>query len=345
MIDLRSMKLAALETLVAEWQLPKFRAAQLYSWIHQHGATSADAMTNLSKDLRKTISKKSDLRPLEVDRVVVSEDGTKKLRLRCTDGAVIESVLIPNEGKVTQCLSTQVGCALGCNFCATATLGLKRNLSVGEIVDQVYRAQTLLEGDERISNLVYMGMGEPMANLECVLDSVEILCSETGADFSPRRITISTSGHVPGIIKMGHRAANVGLAISLHAVTNELRDRLMPINKRWPLEVLLKTLREYPLPRRRRITFEYILFAGLNDSHADAKRLVSLLDRIPAKVNLLGYNPLRTDQPDLKRPDDESMEQFAEWLREKDISTTVRRSRGMDIAAACGQLALQDGVS
>jgi 23S rRNA (adenine2503-C2)-methyltransferase len=336
------MKLAALETLVAEWDLPKYRAEQLYTWIHRRGASSTEEMTNLSKDLRSRISKKADLRPLEVKKVVVSEDGTKKLRLHCTDGAVVESVLIPNDGKITQCLSTQVGCALGCNFCATATLGLKRNLSVGEIVDQVYRAQRLLEGDERITNLVYMGMGEPMANLECVLDSVDILCSEAGADFSPRRITISTSGHVPGIKKMGNRAANVGLAISLHAVTDELRDKLMPINKRWPLAVLLKTLREYPLPRRRRITFEYILFAGLNDSRADAKRLVALLDRIPAKVNLLAYNPLRKDHPDLKRPDDDTMEQFAEWLRDKDISTTVRRSRGMDIAAACGQLALED---
>ncbi|MCC6749781.1 MAG: 23S rRNA (adenine(2503)-C(2))-methyltransferase RlmN [Deltaproteobacteria bacterium] len=338
---LRDLTLPELESWAEAQGLPRYRAAQLFTWVHRSGLTSTEGMTNLSKELRARLAEQCDLSGLAVDAVLTSEDGTRKLRLRCADGQAVEAVLIPAEDKLTLCISTQAGCALGCRFCATATMGLRRNLSAGEIVDQVYRAQSLLVGDERLTNLVYMGMGEPLANLADVLRSVEILGTEAGASFSPRRITISTAGLVPGIAELGRRVPGIGLAISLHATTDELRSQLMPINRRWPLAELLRVVREFPLPRRRRVTFEYLLLRGLNDAPADAKRLVRLLDGIPAKVNLLAYNPCRTDQPDLQRPDEGTVEEFAELLREKGLNATVRRSRGLDIAAACGQLALQ----
>ncbi len=338
-IELRALTLPELEILVRDLGQPAFRARQIFAWVHAHGATSTAAMTNLSKELRAQLAEACSLAPLELDAEVASEDGTRKLRLRCADGAAIETVLIPEEGKLTQCLSSQVGCGLGCRFCATATMGLLRHLRPGEIVDQVYRAQALLSGTPRarISNLVFMGMGEPMNNLDAVLQAVEILCSEVGADFSPRRITVSTAGVVPGIEELGRRARQLGLAVSLNATTDEVRSALMPVNRRWPLPVLLEALRRYPLPRRRRITFEYVLIRGVNDSPADAKRLPRLLDRLPCKVNLIPYNPGREDT-DFCAPAPESVERFAEQLRSKGLPTYLRRSRGSDIAAACGQL-------
>jgi 23S rRNA (adenine2503-C2)-methyltransferase len=349
--DLRGLLPREVEALVESLGEPRYRAEQIFRWIHRTGVTSTDEMTNLGKELRRKLADGSTLTTLDIDAVQRSDDGTRKLRLRCYDGELIESVLIPksnhltddiegNEDKVTLCISSQVGCALGCRFCATATLGIKRNLAPGEIVDQVYRANTLLDEGERISNLVFMGMGEPMANLDSVLAATELLCSPWGQDMSPRRITISTVGLVPGIRRLGQKMPQLGLAISLHATTDELRERLMPINKRWPLAELTKALRDYPLPRRRRITFEYMVLAGLNDQPADVKRLTRLLDRIKCKINLLPFNPWRDDQPDLKRPSRESIDDFADGLRAKGLTVTVRESRGLDISAACGQLAL-----
>jgi 23S rRNA (adenine2503-C2)-methyltransferase len=224
-------------------------------------------------------------------------------------------------------------------------MGRARDLTPGEIVDQVYRARALLEEGGRISNLVFMGMGEPMNNLEAVLAAVEILCTDAGANFSPRRITISTAGVVPGIAALGRRAPQVGLAVSLNATTDEVRARLMPINRRWPLEALLGALRRYPLPRRRRVTFEYVLLAGINDSPEDARRIPRLLDRIPAKINLIAFNPFEGCDPSLRPPPADVVEAFAERLRARDLATFVRRGRGRDIAAACGQLALSVSAS
>jgi len=337
-LDLRSLPLPALEQLVAELGEPRFRALQLFRWIHRAGATSLEQMTNLPLALRERLTASAQLAPLTVAEQQESADGTRKLRLRCADGASIESVLIPRETKLTLCVSSQVGCALGCRFCATATMGLQRNLTAGEIVDQVYRANALRPADDRLTNLVFMGMGEPLANFESVATAIELLCAADGLDLSPRRITVSTAGLVPGIRELGHRLRQVGLAISLHATTDALRDRLMPINRRWPLAALFAALREYPLPRRRRITFEYVLLPGLNDSAGDVTRLCRLLDRLPSKINLLPYNPCRTDQPDLLRPRAEQLETFAELLRARGLTATVRHSRGLDIAAACGQL-------
>jgi len=338
-IDLRSLVADELDALMAELGLPRYRASQIFRWVHRFGATNPAGMGNLPRDLRTLLGEQTTLVPLEITAVQESSDGTRKFRLRCHDGPHIESVLIPREDKLTLCISSQVGCALGCQFCATATMGMRRNLTTGEIVDQVYRVQTQLEPQQRISNLVFMGMGEPMANLGRVVRAVENLCQPSGLDLSPRRITISTVGLVPGIRRLGQMMPHVGLAVSLHATTDALRNRLMPVNRRWPLSELVRTLEQYPLPRRRRITFEYILLPGLNDSAADAMRLARLLRRIPAKINLLPYNPCRPDHPELRRPNDQQLDDFAEALRAKGLTTTVRYSRGLDIAAACGQLA------
>jgi len=338
-VDLRSLTLAGLGEQVRAWGLPPFRARQLFAWIHGRGMTSTAPMTNLSKALRAQLADKADLTALVVDGEQSAEDGTRKLRLRLTDGRRIETVLIPDRDKLTQCLSSQVGCGLGCRFCATAAMGLCRNLTAGEIVDQVYRARELISPEQRVSNLVFMGMGEPLNNLDAVLTAVEILCTDVGANFSSRRITVSTAGVVPGIDELGRRNRHVGLAVSLNATTDEVRTRLMPVNKRWPLSALMDALRRFPLPRRRRITFEYVLIAGVNDTAVDARLLVRLLHGIRSKVNLIPYNPvLSHSTPDFARPSSAAVEAFAERLRAKDLSTFVRQSRGDDISAACGQL-------
>ncbi|MFH1132597.1 MAG: 23S rRNA (adenine(2503)-C(2))-methyltransferase RlmN [Pseudomonadota bacterium] len=339
-LPLRSLRLPDLERLMEELKEPQYRAKQIFSWIHQHGVTSTEHMTNISKNLRARLAESVEFSPLVLDETLESEDGTRKFRFLCSDNSAIESVLIPARNKQTLCVSTQVGCALGCRFCATAQMGMKRNLNPGEIVDQVYRVRSMLLENQRISNLVFMGMGEPMANLDNVLTAVEILCQDIGANFSPRKITISTAGMVPGIVKMGELAPRVGLARSLHATTDAVRTRVMPITHRGPIQQWIDALRQYPLPKRRRITIEYVLIAGLNDTLADAKRLPALLNKIPVKINLLAYNPCRIDQPDFERPSDESVEAFAERLRIKGLHTTVRQSRGTDIAAACGQLVI-----
>ncbi len=390
-IPLRGLTLPRLQELVHELELEPYRARQIFSWTHGRGITDMSGMTNISKEVRARLVERFSLSPLEVDTIQSAAGGTEKLRLRCNDGALIETVLIPDGDKITQCLSSQVGCGLGCRFCATATMGLKRGLKTEEITGQMYAARERLPEGSRISNLVFMGMGEPMNNLDAVLDAVEILCTDLGANFSPRRITISTAGVVPGIQELGKRMPQVGLAISLNATTDEVRSELMPVNKRYPLAALFKALRRYPLPRRRRITFEYVLIKGINDSLADAGRIPALLHKIRAKVNLIAYNPgpaeesrvvrrrdsdqsspaltsaggvahrsratsmrsLRAypanamtrrstdrnscDRP-LGRPDPGRVEEFAEVLRRRGLTTVVRRSRGADIAAACGQL-------
>ena len=347
LMDLRGTTFTELERWITDTLgESRFRADQIFGWVHKHGITNFASMSNVSEALRTRISGNSSLTTLEIDDVQRSADGTQKLRLRCEDGLSIESVLIPRDDKLTLCISSQVGCALGCRFCATASMGIKRNLTPGEIVDQVYRARTMLDEDQRISNLVFMGMGEPLANFDAVSNAIEILTESKGMDFSPRRITVSTVGMVPGIRKLGQRLRHVGLAISLHATTNDVRDDLMPINKRWPIETLFETLRDFPLPRRRRITFEYIVLPGINNTPQDAERLAKLVANIPSKINLLPFNPWRRSgsrskkNSDLQRPTDEQLDDFAEQLRDRGLTTTVRYSRGLDIAAACGQLAL-----
>jgi 23S rRNA (adenine2503-C2)-methyltransferase len=347
-IRARDMLLEELRDALVAAGEPRYRAEQLFRWIHQKGATTLAEMTNVGRDARARLEPLVDLRPLRVDLAQVARDGTTKLRLVTADGRRIESVLIPesrpegsglvtDQDKLTLCVSSQVGCAIGCRFCATATLGLTRHLTAGEIVDQVYRA-TAVAG-RRITHLVFMGMGEPMHNYEGVVRAIRLLCDDLGAGFSTRRITVSTSGLVPGIERLGREPFQVNLAVSLNATTDEVRGRLMPINRRWPLAALLGAIRAYPLARRRRVTFEYVLLAGVNDSDADARRLVKLLHGIPSKVNLIPWNP----HPSLPfaRPTPERVARFQALLKEHGLGAYLRETRGDDIAAACGQLVAQ----
>jgi 23S rRNA (adenine2503-C2)-methyltransferase len=317
----------------------QYRADQIFQWVHARGATAFDDMTNLSKPLRARLAERASLGTLSVDRVQCSADGTRKLRLVTRDGEAIESVLIPDGDKLTQCISSQVGCALDCKFCATATMGLHRNLDAGEIADQVYRARAVLAGEEpgrRITNLVYMGMGEPLHNYAQVVKSFAILTDERGANLSHRRITVSTVGLVPGIEKLGREPLQVNLAISLNAADDDTRARIMPVNKKYPIAALLDAVRAYPLERRRRVTFEYVLLAGVNDSPDDARRLARLLADVRSKVNLIPLNAAAGIP--FERPSDHAVDRFAKILAERGVTVSVRKSRGRDIRAACGQL-------
>ena len=316
---------------------PAFRADQLFRWIHLLGATGFEGMTDLSKGLRQLLEGTATLAPLAVEVVQESLDGTRKLRLRTHDGHAIESVLIPEGEKLTQCISSQVGCALDCSFCATATMGFGRNLDAGEIVDQVYRARAILPADRRITNLVYMGMGEPLHNFAEVERSLAILMDDTGANFSCRKITVSTAGLVPGIEKLGQVAKGPNLAISLNASDDATRDVLMPINKKWPIRALLDAVRAYPLDRRRRVTFEYVLLDGITDRDEDAARLAKLLRGLRCKVNLIPWNP--HPLAPYRRPPADRIERFQNLLRDAGLPVYLRRPRGDDIDAACGQLA------
>jgi 23S rRNA (adenine2503-C2)-methyltransferase len=340
--DLRALSRAELtELVVAELREPRYRADQLWRWLHARGVASWDEMTNIPTSLRDALRASRALGTLALDAVQRSSDGTLKLRLSTRDARAIESVLIPDGDKLTLCISSQVGCALDCSFCATATMGLHRHLDAGEIVDQVYRARALLEREQpgrRITNLVYMGMGEPLHNYDQVVRSLRTLTDPQGADLSHRRITVSTVGMVSGIDKLGAEPFQVNLAISLNACTDEVRSRLMPINKKWPIAALLDAIRRYPLDRRRRLTFEYVLLAGINDSFEDAARLAGLLRGMRCKLNLIPWNP--HPAAPYRRPTPEAIEAFQNEVKRLGVPAYLRTARGDDIDAACGQLAL-----
>ena len=340
-LDLRSLTLEQTRDLSALQGHSAYRAEQLWRWVHDKGVRSLDQATNLPAALRTSLSEAGVvMSSLSVAEVQRSADGTRKMRLETHDGRSIETVLIPDGDKMTQCISSQVGCALDCQFCATAKLGLTRNLTAGEIVDQVYLAKALLAEEQpgqRITNIVYMGMGEPLHNFDQVMQSLRILTSDLGANLSHRRITVSTVGLVPAIRKLGQQDVRPNLAVSLNASCNEVRDQVMPINKKYPIEVLLQTLRDFPLEKRRRITFEYVLLAGVNDSDEDARRVAKLLRGMPCKLNIIPFNqhPLAP----YKRPTPEAIDRFQSRVREQGLATYLRTPRGDDIAAACGQLA------
>jgi 23S rRNA (adenine2503-C2)-methyltransferase len=342
-LDLRSLTPAELGARLQSEGAPAYRGEQVFRWLHEQAVESTDEMTNVPQQARDALGAAVPLRPLRVDVVQEARDGTRKLRFRTVDDRAIESVLIPeipdgeNEerDKLTLCVSSQVGCAMDCGFCATATLGYGRNLTAGEIVEQVYRA-TKLAG-RRPTNLVFMGMGEPMHNLDNVTRALGLLQHPWGLHFSPRRITVSTVGLVPGIEKLGRLAPAPNLAISLNATTDEVRDRLMPVNRKWPIAKLLSAARRFPLTHGRRVTFEYVLLAGVNDSDADADRLVRLLRGLACKVNLIPWNPFQG--PAFERPSAERIRTFQERLRAANMAVYIRTPRGDDIDAACGQLA------
>jgi 23S rRNA (adenine2503-C2)-methyltransferase len=344
--DLRALPLAHLSALVGSLGERPFRARQIFRWLHRKGAASLDEMTDVPRELRERLATRTRLTALERAAEQRSRDGTVKWTWRTHDGRLVESVYMPEPGRRTLCVSSQVGCAVGCGFCMTATMGLSRNLGPGEIVDQVHRADRRLvelgvaEGPRPVTNLVFMGMGEPLANYPSLKVALELLLAEDGPNFSHRRVTVSTSGVVPVMRKLGEETP-VKLAVSLNATTDAQRDALMPINKRWPLAEVLAACREFPARNGRRITFEYVLLRGVNDSLDDARRLAELVRGIPAKVNLIPYN----ENPGLPfaAPAPERVVAFQEALAARNLTVVVRKNRGRDIAAACGQLAAEGG--
>ena len=338
--DLRSMTLDDAETFAVAQGWPRFRGEQVWRWVHEKGARSFDEMTNLSRDVRARLAEVATVGGLTIAEIQTSRDGTRKLRLVTRDGQSIESVLIPDGEKTTQCISSQVGCAVDCQFCATAKLGLKRNLDAGEIVDQVYLARRLLadvDPGRRITNLVYMGMGEPLHNYDNLIASLRILTHDKGAGLSQRRITVSTAGLVPKLERLGAETVRPNLAVSLNAPNDAIRDEIMPINRKWNIAKLLAALRAYPLEQRRRITFEYVLLAGVNDSVADAGQLAKLLRTVKCKINIIPYNP-HPEAP-YARPSRQAIDAFQNECKRLGLPTYLRTPRGDDIDAACGQLA------
>ncbi|GAB6126627.1 dual-specificity RNA methyltransferase RlmN [Humidesulfovibrio idahonensis] len=333
--------------VVDELKQPRFRSDQLWHWIWHKGALGFGDMTNLSKDLKAKLAERASLDRPQIDVVRQSVDGTIKLLLRLADGERIETVLIPMGPHYTQCLSTQVGCAMACAFCSTGELGLTRNMTAGEILGQILvgRAHLAQAGLPTVRNLVFMGMGEPLMNLTELLRSLETLGSAEGISIASRRATVSSVGIPAGLKILGDSGLAVP-AISLHAPTQELRAKLMPKAARVPLDELLACLDRYPIKPRERVTYEYIMLGGVNDSIAHAKQLVKLLGHRRCKVNLIGYNPPPPDSgiaAPFRAPQQADVLAFEDYLRSKRITTFLRRSMGQDIAAACGQLKLIAG--
>ncbi len=314
----------------------RFQADQIIAWLYRHRVDNLAEMTNLSRVFRQQLEEVATVQSLTCQATETAADGTKKFLFRLFDDSCVETVLIPEPKRLTLCLSTQVGCRQGCRFCVTGRQGFHRNLKVGEIVDQVVQVQKHVDREQRrISNIVFMGMGEPLDNLDVLVKAIEILKYDDGLQFSSRRITVSTCGLVPGMEKLGAQA-DVCLAISLNATEDETRSRLMPINRRYNLKTLLSACRRFPLKRRSRITFEYILLKDLNDRLADAVRLVKLLKPLKSKINLIPFN----EHPDLpyQRPTDEQISAFQAILLDSGMTSIIRKSKGADISAACGQL-------
>ena len=340
-VDVVGLLREEVEALMEELGEPRYRGRQLFQWVQAYRALDPASMTSLPRALRDRLAVHVTVSRPEAVRVQRSQDGTRKYLFRLADKEEIESVLIPDDGRLTACISTQAGCPLACRFCLTGLMGLRRNLAGGEIVGQVLALQDELAQGERISSIVLMGMGEPLLNFAQVERALWILRDERGANFSPRRITLSTVGYVPGIQKLAASELGVNLAVSLGATTDSVRDVIMPINRRWPIAELLEACRAYPLPRRRRLTFEYVMLNEVNDAPEDAKRLVTLLHGIRCKVNLIPLNA-SPDLPDRPSPR-ERVVAFQGILHDAGLTATIRESRGWDISAACGMLQTQKG--
>jgi 23S rRNA (adenine2503-C2)-methyltransferase len=318
-----------------------YRADQIMQWIYRRGQDSFDAMSNISRDLRQRLAQHFEIQTPELLAEQVSVDGTRKWVLRLDGGNAIETVYIPEEGRATLCISSQVGCAMDCSFCSTAQQGFNRNLTTAEIIAQVWFAARTLGGDfqnERvISNIVFMGMGEPLANYNAVLPAIRILLDDFGFGLSKRRVTVSTSGLVPYMDRL-REDVDTALAVSLHAPDDALRDEIVPINRKYPLAELLDACRRYTAGKDRKshIVYEYVMLDGINDRPEQARKLAKLLAGMPAKVNLIPFNPF--PQTRYRRSTPEAIQAFAKILRDKHILTTTRKTRGDDIDAACGQL-------
>lgn len=340
-LNLLGMPQGELEALFAELGEKPFRARQLMQWMYQRGVTDFEAMTDLSKSLRAKLAERAAVMLPRVDSEHVSADGTVKWLFASGSGQRVEAVYIPEPARGTLCISSQVGCALDCSFCATGAQGFNRNLTAAEIIGQVWHANGVLprrpNGDTAVTNVVFMGMGEPLANYRNVVPVLELLISDYAYGLSRRRVTVSTSGIVPHLEKLGNDC-NVSLAVSLHAPNDELRNRIVPINKLHPIDELLDACWRYAAKHANRfITFEYVMLRNVNDSPGHADELADLLGGKPAKVNLIPFNPFPGTE--FKRSGAETIRFFQDRLRDRGIVATTRRTRGEDIDAACGQLA------
>lgn len=329
------ISLKDLPAVVGAIGLKKYSASQIISWLYKERVASFDEMTNLSKQARADLNDKYVIDALSVAEVLTASDGTKKFLCRARDGIAIECVYIPAaDGRGTVCLSTQAGCAMGCAFCRTAIMGLKRNLTQGEILGQL---MLVIKSDAGpVTNIVLMGMGEPLANTDTVINAIEVMLDPRAIGFAKRRVTLSTSGIIPEIEKVNKRF-DIKIAISLNATTDVVREKLMPINKRYNIAAIMDFCRKYSKTSRHRVTFEYVMFNGVNDSMEDAKRLVGLLSKVSAKVNLIPFNSFEGSK--FSPPSKETLESWWNFLTEHKVQAFVRQSRGREIMAACGQLA------
>ncbi len=361
-VNLKSLSEKKLTEFIESQGQSPYRARQIINWIYKKYASSFEEMTDLAKSFREGLNKIAFISNLKLLKRDTSKDGTQKFLFELEDGETIESVLIPDKDRLTLCISSQVGCAMGCGFCVTGKLGLKRNLRAYEIVDQIISVSKTI-APSSFTNIVFMGMGEPLHNFPGVLEALWRIINLLG--FSKRRITVSTCGIVPKIHELAEKAPRINLAISLNATTDEIRNKIMPINKKYPLKEVLSACRKFPLDPRRRITFEYVLFEGLNDSKEDALRLVNLLKGIKSKVNLIPYNPppgiqetptslsMRFERlerfkqfkpfkpfkkTEFRTPSEVRILAFQKILRNAGITAIIRKSKGGDISAACGQL-------
>jgi 23S rRNA (adenine2503-C2)-methyltransferase len=340
--DLAALEIGELEAALESRRIERFHARQLYRWIYKRGVTDIDRMTDLSRTDRETLKNAfiiSTPRVVGDDRSI---DGTRKFVLELADARRIEAVFIPDTPSMTFCISTQVGCAMGCGFCLTGKMGLVRNLTAGEIAGQVRVLAGATGMLDHPFNIVLMGMGEPLHNYDNTMKALRMLHEEHGLAVSPRRVTLSTVGIVPGLERLAREPLMPNLAISLHATTDEQRTTLVPPNRKYPLAEILDACRRFPLKRRSRITFEYVMLADVNDSPDDARRLARLLQGIKSKVNLIPLNPA----PGIpyERPSDERVDRFAQILADRHLTVSVRKSRGRDIRAACGQLIVEGGT-
>lgn len=334
--DIKDLTIGQLREWLARQGIAAYRGVQILRWVYRRQADQFDQMTDLSKSVREKLAGNFAIDRLQKVQVDTSVDGSRKYLFGLKDNQQIESVLIPERNHFTLCISSQVGCALGCRFCLTGKGGLVRNLSKGEIIAQVRDVQRDLDEPMRLTNIVLMGMGEPLANFTNVTEALGTLTDNVdGFAFAGRRITLSTAGMVPQLLQLGEESA-VNVAISLNATDNRTRDFLMPINRTYPIEKLLQACRRYPLKPHRRITIEYILIKGVNDTVEDAHRLAALLSSVKAKVNLIPFNPHADSR--FERPEEAVIEHFQQVLLSKHYTVIVRRSKGLDISAACGQL-------
>lgn len=339
MINLIGFPENKLKELFRDWDVKPYRVNQIFKWVYQLGTHDFDLMTDLSKDFRAQMKNHFHLALPKIREKTCSRDGSIKYLFELEDGSTIESVWMPDENRRTLCISTQVGCRLACSFCLTGTMGLKRNLSAAEILGQIINVQNDLPSEKAPSNIVIMGMGEPLDNYDEVVEAVRLMTAPHALKISTRKITLSTSGLVDQLNKLAGENLHVNLAVSLNAADDETRNKIMPVNKKYPIKSLLDCLKSFPLKPRRKFTIEYVLLKGINDSQESAKNLSRLLIGIPCKINLIPFNPF--ESVDYEPPSEDRVLAFQEYLLAKNHTVFIRKNRGADILGACGQLVSQ----